>query len=33
MDTSVQCFPERILVNFQFKMLNFMRLNWTIQGS
>ena len=30
MDTSVQCLPERILVNYQFQMLNFRTLNWTI---
>ena len=27
MDTSVQCLPERILVHYQFQMLNFRRLN------
>ena len=30
MDTSVQCLPERILVNYQFQMLNFRRPNLTI---
>ena len=26
MDTSVQCLPERILVHYQFQMLDFKRL-------
>ena len=26
MDTSVQCLPERILVNYQFQILNFRRI-------
>ena len=30
MVTSVQCLPERILVHYQFQMLNFRRLNLTI---
>ena len=29
---SVQCLPERILVHYQFQMLNFRRLNRTIYG-
>ena len=33
MVTSVQCLPERILVHYQFQMLNFRRLNLTIEGS
>ena len=32
MVTSVQCLPERIFVHYQFQMLNFRRLNWTIYG-
>ena len=30
MDTSVQCLPERILVHYQFQMLNFRRLGQLI---
>ena len=30
MNASVQCLPERILVHYQFQMLNFRRLNRTI---
>ena len=30
MDTLVQCLPEKILVHYQFQMLNFSRLNLTI---
>ena len=30
MVTSVQCLLERILVNYQFQMLNFKRLNLNI---
>ena len=30
MVTSLQCLPERILVHYQFQMLNFRRLNLTV---
>ena len=33
MDTSVQCLPERILVHYQFQILNFRRQNQAIKGS
>ena len=32
MVTSVQCLPERLLVHYQFQMLNFRRLNLTDIG-
>ena len=33
MVTSVQCLPDRILVHYQFHILNFRRLNQTVYGS
>ena len=33
MDTSVQCLPERILVHYQFQMLDFKRLYQTKENT